>query len=238
MNKSILFLCLILLACEDEPMDHSSKGQLSQITVNGKINSSFEYKNGLLTKENFFWSCESTPTEEYMYDYQNELVKKFTLITRSFYSNTASHCDPDLGLQYENTFEYDDKNRLVKVIRSSGFTEYFYNADNRVEKQVIHNNSGAITSEANFNYDHVGNLIEERNFIGDIVHYKFDNKPNPFFLMNQRPDWISPFNKSPNNVIKASGAITFEREFQYGPGGLPVKVTESSNGQVYTYVYE
>jgi hypothetical protein len=70
----------------------------------------------------------------------------------------------------------------------------------------------------------------------NITYYQYDNHPNPFYLIKQRPGWVSAHSRSPNNVIKASGAATFEKVIDYHANGLPKGVLE--NGVYYTYQYK
>src|SRR5690606_24157754 len=91
---------------------------LKQVTVNGKINQSFEYnENRQLLKENFFGLCTSNPQDEYEYTYENKKLIKVESVMRSYFSSTLAICDPLKGVQSEETFVYDEKGRISKVNR-------------------------------------------------------------------------------------------------------------------------
>jgi hypothetical protein len=238
-NIYLLLFCLILIinACNEKDFEIDAEGtQLAKIEVNGKIYQNFEYQNGNLIKENWYSFCETNPSDEYTYTYQNQQLSKINLISRSIYSSTSSVCNPDLGLKSENTFEYDSQNRLIKSNRENSYSEYIYNVDNKVIKQLLHYGSSTLT--ATYEYDNKGNMIKETNFDGTEIRYEYDNNPNPFYAMRQRPDWISPFNQSPNNVLKSfqqNGGFT--RSIIYNTLGYPAKVLENGS-QTYEYVYQ
>lgn len=239
--KKIAILCLIVLgvACKKNEVDTGTQSlgkRLVSLTANNKPQYTFVYKNNLLTKENYFGFCETNPTDEYSYEYKGNLLYKITMKSRSLYSSTLALCNPEMGVLSEEIFEYDKTGKLVKISRLNDVvTEFVYDTKGRVEKQLIKN--GQNTSVTTFEYDARDNIVQLNNPDGSVVIYEYDNHPNPYYYMNQRPGWISAFNKSPNNVIKATGGSNFTRVFTYAVDGFPEKVLEN-NGISYTYNYE
>ncbi|RFS17816.1 RHS repeat domain-containing protein [Emticicia sp. C21] len=242
---AIILLIALGLGCKKEaadPQTPSSGKKLVSITVNGKVNHSFQYDKNLLIKENYFGFCETNPTDEFNYEYKNAKLSGLKTTLRSMYSSSSASCDPAAGLKGEEIFEYNTQGKIVKATRNNGgfssfntTTEYVYNAKGFVEKQIILGGTNSLVTT--FEYDATGNLIKQTDPDGQVTNYEYDNKINPYYLMNQRPAWISPFNKSPNNVIKASNRYIFKRTFKYDEEGYPTEVSED-NGFTYKYNYE
>ena len=243
-NLAIILLIAISFGCKKEsagPNGPSVQGKkLISITTNNKLNHSFQYEKDLLVKENFFSFCETNPTEEFSYEYQNSKLSMIKTTSRMMYSSTAALCNPSLGLKAEEIFEYNNAGKIMKVTRKTesavgSTTEYFYNSKGLIEKEILLWGPNSLTTT--FEYDSKGNLIKQIDPDGQIAYYEYDNKINPYYLINQRPAWISAFNKSPNNVIKATGRYNFTRTFKYDAEGYPTEVSED-NGFTYKYNYE
>ena len=234
----VLSIMVMGLGCANpsaEPTPVANGKKMIALTANNKPNLKLEYDKGLLIKENSFFICETNPTDEYAYEYKNGRIAKLITTLRSLYSSTTALCNPAAGIKSEEIFEYNSQGQLAKVIRTNTTTEYTYNAKGQVEKQaVISSGKSVITT---FEYDTRGNLIKETDAGGLSVYYTYDDKINPYYRMNQRPQWISAFNKSPNNVIKATGRVNFERSFKYDIEGYPTEVDED-NGVTYKYEYK
>jgi hypothetical protein len=236
-----LFLVALLtglVACEKETI-HKTKenGWLKEIRSGDKIHQQFIYKGESLVEEKWFgFECKDNPTDVFAYIYQQGKITSLQVTLRSLYSSTAALCDPATGIHSEENFEYDAQGRLSKTVRNTSYTIYTYNANGFIEKQTIHSTDGTVQSTTSFRYDAKGNIVQEIDTQGNSTQYQYDDQPNPFYLINQRPGWISAFNKSPNNVLKVTGAVTFDRTIEYFPNGLPRRVLE--NGVYYTYHYE
>ena len=238
--KKLIVLCLLtaLWSCKKDPLELPNNGiLLRQITVNGKPDQTFEYSGNLLIKENRFGFCEKNPADEFFYSYQGTKLTKLKSVLRGIYSSTTAMCDPaSPGDQSEETFEYDSQNRLVKVTRQKSYTEYIYNTKGQVEKLILYGGTNPLT--ATFKYDAKGNITEASDYSGYITQYEYDDKINPFYVMNQKPSWISPYNKSPNNIIKTTWPQgNYTRTLKYNDLGLPTEIQES-NGQTYFFVYQ
>ena len=238
MKNLVPFLLLIVVSgCKKEQLAGPGDPFLiREITVNGKTDQVFEYNaENLLVKENVFSLCENNPSDELRYTYVNGRVDKMNSVIRSLYSSTESICNPATGIHHELSFEYDDQQRISRVIQSGSVTEFAYNAAGFIEKQTIGYNGSAYVFT--YEYDGNGNIIRETDSEGKTTFYEYDNGKNPFYLIGQRPAFVSPFNKSPNNVIKATGNQQFERQLTYNADGLPAQVTET-NGLIYVYHYQ
>lgn len=235
MKNTFFAILLICFACSDSSMEgNGGSVQLLEIRVNGKADQTFEYANGLLAKENVFGVCVSNPSDEYSYSYSGNTLNTLQSTIRGIYSNMASSCDPAKGLHFEEYYEYDNSNDLVGVGRENSYTTYTYNSEGLVVRQLVQFDNGSL--ETTYEYDQHGNLTVETDPDGNVTRYEYDNRRNPFYYMNQRPGWISPFNKSPNNVIRATGHHNFERALTYNAEGFPLEIAED-NGLTYIYVY-
>jgi hypothetical protein len=234
MKKCLPFLLLIIaFGCNKNTQDHL---RLRKIESTYGLYNSYEYDNqGKLAKENSYFGFCSNPVDEYTYVYQNGKLGKIQVRMRSFYSSTATMCNPASGISSEDQYEYDNQGRLSKVTGQSSYTVYFYDNRNRVEKRVLYLLSGTAHDSTIFDYDARGNIIKEISGLG-VTYYTYDDKRNPFYEMKQKPAWISAFNASPNNVIKATGASAFERKFLKYSYDLPTLVED--NGVQYTYFYQ
>ncbi len=233
---AILFLFALCLACKKDYPDPLTPGisgkKLTSVTVNNKPYYTFEFDKDLLVKENAYTFCETNPTDEYTYEYSGGQISKLKTTLRSMYSSTYALCNPASGMKSEETFEYNKSGQLSRIVRLNSSTEFIYNAKGMVEQQL--NINGANTSITKFEYDSKGNIISIKDPSGEVAHYEYDDKVNPYYIINQRPQWISAFNKSPNNVIKATGRYVFQRTFKYDAQGYPTEVLEDNN---LTYVY-
>ncbi len=237
--KPILFLIILTLAfgCKQESIEKAGNvNLLRQINIGNKIYQTFEFDESLLMKERVYGGlCKDNPIDEYEYTYHNGKPVAVESTTRGFYSSLSALCDPALGIQSTENFEYDIEGRISKIVRQESYTLFEYNGDNQVEKQTIFAQDGTITSTTTFRYDANGNLVEETDQNGASAIYEYDDKLNPFYLINHRPGWISPFNQSPNNVIKATGKYNFERKITYNSRNLPVQVMELNSNFTYYY---
>jgi len=239
MRKFTFLLFLVaVLGCEKDADNggNADNIRLVSISADNKVYQSFEYSNSRLIKENNFGFCTTTPLDEFAYSYQGSKLDNIDITLRSPYSSSIAACDPSAGERSNEKFEYDNAGRLVKITRPMSHTTFQYNAKGQVEKQLFYaSNNLRPYDSTSFNYDQVGNIIEETHGQG-TSYYQYDDKKNPFYLMKQRPGWISAFNTSPNNVIKGTGASQFERSILSYTVDLPSRVFE--NGVEYQYVYK
>jgi hypothetical protein len=237
-QKALVFFMLsVLCGCRNEAVENPGvQRKLYQIKSDGRISSTFEYTtSGLMREQNFHSACQSNPVEEWEYQYQNGKVSAVLTVSRSLYSSTAAVCDPTAGFRDEERFEYDTGGRISKIIRANSFSAWTYNSSGGVGKQTLHRPDGTVHHITLYRYDGRGNLVEEEEN-GLVTRYQYDNKVNPYYQINHRPGWISPWNRSPNNVVRATGRYNFERRITYDAQGFPVQVLED-NGMTYIYEY-
>lgn len=236
---AILLLLALGLGCKKESADPQTSGisgkKIISLTVSNKPSITFEFDKDLLVKENAYTFCETNPTDEFTYEYANGRISKLKTTLRSMYSSTTALCNPASGMKSEETFEYNGKGQLSRIVRVNTTTEFIYNTEGRVEQQIDKSDGKNITTR--FEYDTRGNITKVTNGDREVTVYEYDNKINPYYLIRQRPQWISAFNKSPNNVIKATGRYSFQRIFKYDTEGYPTEVLED-NGLTYKYNYE
>lgn len=239
-----LFLLLLVLtvgSCTTQNIDPAiPDGALYQITVNGKIQSSYEYANGLLALESLYGSCD-TPYSISRYNYKSGKIHSAESSVRGIYSSLSTAlCDPK-GAYDKSTrnFEYDAQGRVTKLLLVHTSVEYTYTPD-EVVKHYLEN--GQPTSRVHYlKYDDQANLIEERTpdpVHGGVVRYEYDSHPNPLQLL-EGVYAGSPF-QGPHNVVKAfdvDGNLLWHRKFTYNDKGLPSHCDEG-NGAVYVYHYK
>lgn len=238
MKKSVyLVLLLAVIGCR-KSKDSSNNVLLREISTDSGPSQVFEYSNGMLAKEsNYFPAFCATPIDERTYVYQNGRLDHTETTMRSLYSSISALCNPAGGIRSEEAFEYDAQGRIVKVIRDQAYTEFVYNAAGFVAKQVIYSSNGTPHYSTVFTYDSRGNIIREDDSHSGIRQYEYDNKKNPLYLIKSRPDFISPFTSSPNNVIRGTGNfLNFERRIVLYQHDMPFRVEE--NGEYYTYTYQ
>lgn len=235
--KSVLFIAAIslLVSCTKESTENNG-GLLKSIMANGAISQSFEYNaDGKLVKENNYLFCDH-PADEFTYSYSNNSVSSTESVIRSLYSGTAAICDPASGMHAFETYEYDDQQRIKKIIREKSTTTYTYNSAGLVER--ADHTDGINTSFSTYKYDSRNNLIEEYGSQGQGVNrYEFDTKKNPFYYIKSRPDLITAFNISPNNVVKVIDESSSQLiRYEYNAAGFLVKMFDE-NGSTYLYQY-
>lgn len=243
MKKTLTLLIFsLLIGCKESSIDQllADGNRLVEIKSNGKTNTTFEYQNNKLVKENNFAFCDN-PSDEFFYEYQGENLSQVRSITRGFYSNSSKICDPNSeGMRTTEFLEYEN-NRVVRITRSlatAAISTFIYNSNGLVEKHILSDKSGKVYSEKTYKYDFRGNIIEENGQYGKTI-YEYDNKVNPLYLIKSRLHSISAFSNSPNNVIRASGVTNFERKItEYNDKGLPVKVIENNGKLVLEYIYQ
>jgi YD repeat-containing protein len=233
----VIFLLSVLAGCRNEAVEElGGQRKLYQVKMNDHISSTFAYTtSGLLREQSFHSACQTNPVEEWEYQYQDGRVSSVLTVSRSHLSSIAAMCNPSAGLRDEEKFEYDTEGRISRIVRANSFTTLTYNASGRVEKRTLHQTDRTAQGTILYRYDGRGNLVEEEED-GLVTRYEYDNKVNPFYLMNHRPGWISPWNRSPNNVVRATGRFQFERSIWYDAQGLPVRILED-NGLTYIYEY-
>jgi hypothetical protein len=238
--KGIWSVCagILCFSCAYETIQKIPSGaRLVQVQVDSQVEQTFEYSSDRLTKEFFFdTSCPANPADQFVYIYRNDRLNKLEMNLRGFYSSASIPCKSKSEKLFEEFFTYDDRGRITKIARKNSYSLFEYNENHLVAKELLYLSNGTPRGWKIFDYDPKGNLIRETDSDGNKTEYEYDNNPNPFYSMSQRPQWISPFNKSPNNVIRAIGTTKFERTLTYNTEGFPIEILEA-DGKVYTYRY-
>ena len=232
------FICLALfIGCKKETTNNGG-ALLRQVTVDGKLQESFEYnsENQLIKDYSYFMGCTS-PTDELFYMYKNKQLDSLKSVIRSLYSSTSPICNPLAGIRYYSAFEYDTQGRINKIIKDNSVISLFYNTRGLVEKQTI-SGGGTNLYISTYKYDTRGNLTEVTDGQGNITRYEFDTKINPYYLIKRHPDIITAFIVSPNNVVRVNYASGNQIiKYEYNSQGLPDKMFDP-NGLTYVFVYQ
>lgn len=234
--KSILLLATIacLASCSKESAENGNR--LMEISRDGAVNQSFEYNAaGKLVKENYYYICDQ-PSDEFTYTYGSAGIQKVEAVIRGIYSSTTAICDPAGGLHSVITYEYDDQQRIKKIIGENSSTSFTYNSEGLVAR-ADYTASGSASFYSTYQYDSRRNMVETFSSNGmGTTRYEFDDKRNPLYEIKSRPDVITAFNNSPHNVVKIiSGSQQYSIQYNYNLAGYPVEM--SDNGSTYTYHY-
>jgi hypothetical protein len=234
---SILTLFLFFTACEKDDVSDSSAKLLSKVTVDNKIHESFEYnEKGQLIKQNYFGMCTTNPQDEYTYTYRDNRLDNIKSVTRGLFSSHTSMCDPTKGVQFIQSFTYNNNGRISTITSTNSVVQFIYNQAGFIERKVI--TGGTNPQTYHYTYDSRGNVIKEIDPQGNIQQYEYDSKINPLYRNKIHAGVSTPYTMSPNNVIKGTGTSgSFVRKFQYNLFGLPSSVLED-NGLTYVYTYE
>ncbi len=211
---------------------------IKQITADGVVDTKFEYKSGKLVQFAHFGFCPDPTTEE-RYSYKDGLLHEVRISTGAA---SSTMCPGTGGMVFTHTFVYDDLKRPVRINTTNdadlaSYRILTYDGTQNLVSKVVSYAAGTDQAYGSieFRYDARGNIIETIEATG-VTHYKYDNKSNPFYLINRSPWFISVFNNSPNNVVEASGAVNFKTQILEYNGVFPVRVLES-NGIEYKYHY-
>ena len=233
----LIIFASTFFSCTKDSAVNGNGMLLTRVTTGSKTYESFQYNtDGQLSIYKYFGFCETSPMDEDNFMYENKRLKKLGMVTRSLYSSTTATCDPASGISSENLFEYNVSGQLVKIIRQNSFSELIYNSKDLVEKLVL--NGGGLQSFYLFEYDSRGNITKQTDPQGTVTTYNYDDKFNPYYLIRHRPNLITAYNSSPNNVIRStSGGYTFTRHFEYNRRGLPISVSESTASTIYQFEY-
>ena len=246
MKRILLFTSTLalFLSCKDNSTGPLTPGEmLARITVDGKVEETKEYRNGRLIKESNFGGCD-TPFMVHEYSYEGDRIAGSSAAMRGIYSSLSTAlCNPEGKYERsERRFEYDKEGRLSSS--GNGQTNITYSYDGPViTMRYVNNQTGKVSTETVMKTDANGNIVEVSNpesAGGGVTRYEYDKKVNPLYkIKSMRIGAMSPFESSPNNVIKAydkNGNVLWERKFSYNLKDLPEKCLET-NGVTYHYHY-
>jgi len=271
MKNSIITFCLILFAlsvsCKKEDLDGGAIEnpfipKLSKILIDNESVKEYMYNDlGLIrqeqskfdfTQHNYNDKGQLASSDIYVND--DILSSDLTIYEAAM--NQENWVTPSGGSKSGIiTYEYNSNGQLVKSLTTRPsvevveFSEFNYNAENRVSKQLMYWDNTA-TGYIDYTYDKNGNLETETLYnlsesgtaeIVTTTSYTYDNAPNPFKVSCKSV--IPGLNTNPNNVIKETYTIhssiestenvqIAENTYNYNALGYPI----SKNGNV-TYAY-
>ncbi len=234
----MFFAGLLLWGCSKNTTgtNEGTYMKIKKIISNGVDNTAFEYQNGVLKNIKDFSFCPEIPGMEEEYYYNGNVLSDLKIKTNL---SSSTNCANAQIHSSSKTFIYDALNRIIKIIHgTSSYSVYVYEGNkNWVTKQIRYNTATGLPYDSTvFIRDNVGNIIETIEKTGRTF-YKYDNKVNPFYVINKSPWFISVWNNSPNNVIEETNTSgTVKRTIMAYENNLPVKVLET-NGIEYTYIY-
>jgi hypothetical protein len=272
MKNSIITFCLILLAisvsCKKEDLDGGTMEnpfipKLSKIMVDNESFKEYFYNDlGLIrqeqskfdfTQHNYNENGQLASSDIYVNDdiLSSDLTIYETAMNQEIWVTPSSGSKSGVI-----TYEYNESGQLVKSLTTRPslevveFSEFNYNAENRVSKQIMYWDNTA-TGYIDYTYDSNGNLESEILYnLGEsgtpelvtTTTYAYDNETNPFRVSCKSV--IPGPNTNPNNIIKETYTIHSEsvqasdkeqvtvNTYEYNSLGYPV----SKNGNI-TYTY-
>jgi hypothetical protein len=274
MKRKIIFLrlCLVLglLAiingCTKDGFVPSQNNYLKKIKQGEYITAQYTYN-----QDNLILEVNSTSFyRKFHYDNSNKLIKEEVAISPDSFSSsmpagmTHEFVDPDkTGISMYSIFEYNENgylSRQLNYIPSNRQDElrsirsFEYDSNNRISKVLLQDGNSVVTQFSTFNYDNIGNVIEENSYsylfipagTGPThlskVTFEYDSYINPYsvFKHTGRPG----INSNPNNIIKTKtynfvltpgidDVYESTTAYQYNyETGYPVKVI---NGEEFIY---
>jgi hypothetical protein len=135
---------------------------------------------------------------------------------------THEFVDPEkTGISMYSVFEYNGEGNLIKQLNYvpldrqdelRSILTFEYDNNNRISKVLLHNDNEELTQYSTFIYDSNGNVSEENSYSYLFIpagtgpkhlsktEFEYDSYKNPYsvFYMTGRPG----INSNPNNIIK------------------------------------
>jgi hypothetical protein len=232
MKRRIIFLRLslflglfaILNGCTKEGFVSTQNEYLKKVKNGDYIIAQYTYN-----QDNLILEVNSTSFyRKFHYDNSNKLIKEEVAISPDSFSSsmpagmTHEFVDPDkTGISMYSIFEYNENgylSRQLNYIPSNEQDElrsirsFEYDSNNRISKVLLQDHNSVVTQFSTFNYDNIGNVIEENSYSylfipagTDPTHlskatFEYDSYLNPYsvFKLTGRPG----INSNPNNIIK------------------------------------
>ncbi|TAH15478.1 MAG: hypothetical protein EAZ14_01910 [Runella slithyformis] len=228
MKKICCFICLCfgLFQCKSDEttLPAAATGPLiSEIRTDGKLETAFLYnaQNQLIELQKYFDDGKSI-WESTRYTWTNNRVERVEFwSSHSLYSSASPAPGKPLALENTTTCEYDAQGRVAKTnnyvgasdLRTYSVWEYD-NLGRKVETKT-YTPDGKNTSTNSFSYDNRSNLIQH-----GTSHWEYDDKPNPFRLLNvpavgRYQNWASANNGTSNFGKDANGNKTNVWRYEY-----------------------
>jgi hypothetical protein len=217
--KRVIFsaiLMLIIVSCTKDDVPSTANGLLKKVKNGDFITQEISYNNYNLISEvnsTSFW-------RKFYYNDQNQLIKEEIAVNPDILSSsmpsslTHEFVDPDkVGISMYRLFEYENNGLLSRQLNygpKDGQDElrsiitFEYNANNLIEKLLLHDGDAELTQFRTFQYDSDGNVIEE-----DYYSYLFiPEGTGPKHLSKKTFEFDSYFN--PYKIFeKSSGPGLF-----------------------------
>ena len=176
------------------------------------------------------------------YDHKGCEIKREILDSdeRSCYKLTKKY-DQRLRLIEENDplghitqYKYDDSNNKIEeeLVGSGKKTTYEYDLGNRLTKKTENHDNGKIFT-TNYQYDHLNQLISEKDPYGHVTHYKYDRfgnqvecvkPPVPDTNGNLIYPTISHEYNILNQKISEKNENAHETKYEYNVYGSPTQI--------------
>lgn len=254
----VLLLLLAVLACnrqnEEAVLAKGSSFRLIRTDYYGDPSNSsavqatrYEYDQDNRIREVLTLDAKGTVNSKVAYNWVNGTTLRIEqYYTNPPWSNTYSpNASQPLQLYSYNEITYnpdttvrDEKAYLIQDKKADyrSYSNYEYDAQNRVKRKNIHTTDHKLASYTLFEYDTKGNVIKETFYSiafsasqpNTVTTYTYDNAPNPYRTVRLFSG-IS-WHKTANNIVRqqsvnlASGTTTDERwSYEYRPDGYPAR---------------
>ena len=266
--KGLIFsaiLISILLSCTKEDFYPNSNSLLKKVKNGDYITEEISYNNQNLISEVNSWSF----WRKFYYNNQNQLIKEEiaanpAMLSSSTYSQNHDFVDPNkVGITMYCLFEYDNSGllfRQLNYVPRDGQDElrsiitFEYNANNLIEKLLLHDRNAELTQFRTYQYDSNSNVIEEDYYSYLFIQegtgpkhlskttYEYDTYLNPFRIF-EKSNGPGLF-RNKNNITKTTtinyypspgiaATMTSQRSYEYDEEtGYPTKVV---NGEEFIY---
>lgn len=196
---------------------------IKSIVQNGEITTNYKYNSIGEIEESegtYFY-------HRYIYDNENKLIEVETAVSPSLFSSSLPTDNTELltadnnSISRRQVFRYDENGNLLEI--ESYFrkeAEFEFSSINSVEfasskiiRRNLHNENGEITQFYVYEYDKNGNVKNEKYYtyvfsesseprLITETSYKFDDKKNPFKILNQMG--IPGLYTNSNNIIETN----------------------------------
>lgn len=212
MKKICYFLCLCLglFQCKPEQilLPAATGPLISEIRTEGKLQTAFLYnaQNQLIELQEYFDDGKSI-WESMRYTWTNNRVERIEYwSSHPLYLSSWPAPGKPLTLQNATTYEYDAQGRVTKTNNYLGANDLrtycvwgYDNLGRKVETKT-YTPDGKNTGISSFNYDNRSNLIK-----WETSYWEYDDKPNPFRLLNVPSNGLYEYWASANNATSNFG---------------------------------
>jgi hypothetical protein len=227
--KRVIFsaiLMLIFVSCTKDDVPLTTNGLLKKVKNGDFITTVISYNNFNLISEvnsTSFW-------RKFSYNDHNQLIKEEIAVNPDILSSsmpssqTHEFVDPDkVGISMYRLFEYDNNgllSRQLNYVPKDGQDElrsiitFEYNANNLIERLLLHDGDAELTQFRTYQYDSDGNVIEEDYYSYLFIPegtgpkhlskttFEFDTYLNPYKIFEKSSGPGLSTNK--NNITKST----------------------------------